>query len=213
MGERGPEDGPLGGGALRRVSACARAREPPSAGCAVARGFCVREPAFDCALGAAPGSEPARWVGSHWVGSGLGAGLLSSSSSPLRVRLYLCIGARFSFVSGEEIPGGITEPACGHLANVEARPLLSAAWGPGLSHHGAAPRPSCPPAYTAAPASPSEFRYTPVYPLAEHFWGQPPSFPSLFAPWVWEPTSGHRDQSWLPLTHLPRVQPIPGERT
>lgn len=48
-------------------------------------------------------------------------------SSPLGVSLHLGVGARFIFVSGEYIPGGITEAACGHLANIKARPLLSAA--------------------------------------------------------------------------------------
>uniref|UniRef100_A0A8D2A3I9 Transmembrane protein 25 n=1 Tax=Sus scrofa TaxID=9823 RepID=A0A8D2A3I9_PIG len=105
--------------------------------------------------------------------------------------------------------GGVTKLACSHLAtNIEARPLLSAAWGPHRGHHGAASRASNPPAHTAAPASPSEPRYTPFILWPCIFGVKSPSLPTLPAPSVWVPTAGPRHQSWVP-----QGPASPGERT
>lgn len=164
------EDGPFGGGAPPRESAlCVRVSGPVRS----ARRRAVSAPAGRSLFAPGPVLRPSVCAG--WAPAFAWASL----ASPLRVSLHLCVGARFIFVSGEKITRGIPEPACGHRAHIEAHPLVSAAWGLGLRDHGTTPGPSCPPAHAAAPASPSELRYTPVHPLAKPFWGQATLSPHL----------------------------------
>lgn len=200
-GETGREDGPFGGGALRRESACARARVGPRAGCAVARGLGASGPAPVCPREAAPGSAPARWAAVCWVGSGLRTGrpCLRHCAS---VSICVSVHALLLFLESKFLEELLSLPAVTWLTSGPTS-LLSAAGGLGLSRHGAAPRPSRPPAHTAAPASPSELRYTPVHPLAKHFWPSPPPSPHLGFGY---PLQAPEHQSWLPLTHLPTVR-------
>lgn len=113
---------------------------------------------------------------------------IASLSSPLWVILHLRFRAWFIFVSENKLLEELLKLACSHLdTNIEARPLLSAAWGPGLGHHGTASMASYPPAHTSAPAGPSELRYTPVHPLACVYGVKSLSLPSLPASSVWVP--------------------------
>ncbi|XP_070240231.1 transmembrane protein 25 isoform X2 [Bos mutus] len=85
--------------------------------------------------------------------------IIASLPSPLWVILHLRFRAWFIFVSESKFLEELLKLACSHLdTNIEARPLLSAAWGPGLGHHGTACMASYPPAHTSAPAGPSELR-------------------------------------------------------
>ncbi|XP_027835053.2 transmembrane protein 25 isoform X1 [Ovis aries] len=85
--------------------------------------------------------------------------IIASLSSPLWVILHLRFRAWFIFVSENKLLEELLKLVCSHLdTNIEARPLLSAAWGPGLGHHGTASMASYPPAHTSAPAGPSELR-------------------------------------------------------
>lgn len=72
------------------------------------------------------------------------------------------------------------------------------------------PRPATFPHTTLLLLPAFKLRYTLLHLLTKHFWGQ---FPSLSAPLAWIPTSGCSHQNWVPLTHLPKIQPVPGERT
>lgn len=112
---------------------------------------------------AAPGwGRPQRsWPVRQRVGAAFRAWLLASLPSALWVGLHLCLLAWFIFVSGELIPGGVNLPATTWLRSRPA-PFF---WQPGRGPHGAARRPSHPPAHTAAPASPPELRYTPLQTL------------------------------------------------
>lgn len=151
--------------------------------------LCTCEHVPVCSLESELNSAPAGCTGMCQPGFGpWGLMIIASLPSPLWVILHLRFRAWFIFVSESKFLEELLKLACSHLdTNIEARPLLSAAWGPGLGHHGTACMASYPPAHTSAPAGPSELRYTPVHPLACVYGVKSLSLPSLPASSVWVP--------------------------
>lgn len=138
-----------------------------------------------------------------WESLGFWAWMFASSLSPLWVSLHFCFWRVNSWRNYQ---------ACLIFPDIETHPLLLAAWSPGRGHHGAASTPSYPPAHnTAAPASLSELRYNPLHPLAKHFWGKTLFSPFLACTFGLGAHFSLSNKSWGPLTHLPKIHPVPGE--